>query len=1109
VAVSAHAQFVQQGAKLVGTDAIGDAFQGLSVAVSSDGNTAIVGGPYDNFDAGTDAGAGAVWVYTRAAGAWAQQGGKLVAADAAGNSNFGYSVAISADGNTAIVGGPNDNYIAGAAWVFTRSGGVWTQQGSKLVGTGAVNPPQQGWSVALSADGNTAIVGGPNENSRVGAAWVFTRAEGVWTQQGGKLVETGTVEPPGLVVAQGTSVSLSADGNTAIVGAPVDNNNSGVGAAWVYTRSGGVWTQQGDKLVGGGISVALSADGNTALVGGPGDNTYAGAAWVYTRSEGVWTQQGSKLVGYGAAGDAGQGASVALSADGNTALVGGPDDNSGEGAAWVWARSGTVWTQGGKLVASGAAGGRQGTTVALSADGSTAIVGAPFDGAAGAVWVFVVPATPAPAPTVATHAPGPITSDTAVLEGSINPNGLDTHAWFLYGTDSALSGAVSTPQQDLGSGTAPIPINATISGLFASAPYYFQAWAQSSAATVQGSILSLTTTLVPPTVGTSAATSVTDGSATLNASANPNGADTNVWFLYSTNSSMTGAVSTPQQDIGAGSAPVEASANIVGLAVSTTYYFQAVAQDSGGITKGSILSFTTGPAQAPAVTASTASSIASGSATLGASVDPNGLETLAWFLYSANSSLAGALSTAPQDIGSGTLAVPASANIAGLSANTTYYFQTIAQNADGTAQGQILSFTTAVPAQEGSKLVGTGAVGGSQGSSVALSADGSTAIVGGPSDNGGVGAAWVYTRSGGVWTQQGAKLVGGGASVALASDGNTALVGGCGGAAGVACVYARSGGLWTQESILPAGTGAVGKAAQGSSVALSADGNTALVGGPSDNGGVGAVWVYTRSGGVWSQQGDKLVGAGAITGAGQGYSVALSSDGNTAIVGGPYDNQVCTPPECPGIQPPYCSSTGAVWVFTRSADAWAQQGGKLVPSGVAFVAAIGSAVALSGDGNTAIVGGTGAAWVFTRSGSAWFQQGGELVSSGVASVALSADGNTAAVGGPDDNTTCVLVLGMIPCTSSTICVSAGAVWLFTRSAGVWTQLGDKLVGAGGVNAAQGYSVALSADGDTLILGGPSDGSEPPGIDLSGNGITGAAWVFTVPEAQPSRLQRRP
>jgi hypothetical protein len=134
-----------------------------------------------------------------------------------------YSVALSADGNTAIIGVGNDNQFRGAAWVFTRSGGVWSQQGSKLVGTGfAGSESTQGTSVALSADGNTAIVGGHDDNNGVGAAWIYTRSGGVWTQLGGKLVGTGATS-----ARQGTSVALSGDGNTAIVGGSADASGNG------------------------------------------------------------------------------------------------------------------------------------------------------------------------------------------------------------------------------------------------------------------------------------------------------------------------------------------------------------------------------------------------------------------------------------------------------------------------------------------------------------------------------------------------------------------------------------------------------------------------------------------------------------------------------------------------------------------------------------------------------------------------------------------------------------------------------------------------------------------------------------------------------------------
>jgi hypothetical protein len=105
-----------------------------------------------------------------------QQGPKLVGSGTSGAAGQGFSVALSADGNTAIVGGPFDNSQAGAAWVFTRSGGVWTPQGNKLVGMGASADAQQGQSVALSADGKTALLGGPFD-SAAGAAWPFAQPE--------------------------------------------------------------------------------------------------------------------------------------------------------------------------------------------------------------------------------------------------------------------------------------------------------------------------------------------------------------------------------------------------------------------------------------------------------------------------------------------------------------------------------------------------------------------------------------------------------------------------------------------------------------------------------------------------------------------------------------------------------------------------------------------------------------------------------------------------------------------------------------------------------------------------------------------------------------------
>ena len=112
---------------------------GTNVALSADGDTALIGGWNDDGSAFGNrdySGKGAAWVFTRSGTTWTQQGPKLTGADESGNGKFSTIVALSADGNTALIGGWNDDTSKGAAWVFTRSGSTWSQQGPKLTGGG-------------------------------------------------------------------------------------------------------------------------------------------------------------------------------------------------------------------------------------------------------------------------------------------------------------------------------------------------------------------------------------------------------------------------------------------------------------------------------------------------------------------------------------------------------------------------------------------------------------------------------------------------------------------------------------------------------------------------------------------------------------------------------------------------------------------------------------------------------------------------------------------------------------------------------------------------------------------------------------------------------------
>lgn len=320
----------------MGSGAVGAAEQGRAVGISADGNTVIVGG---NNDKG---GTGAAWIFSRNDGVWSQQGQKLVGTgfdDTILPVNMGYSVGISADGNTVIMGAPYDKFNRGAAWIFTRNDGAWAQQGQKLFDDTSIDDSQgQGISVGLSGDGNTAILGAPLDDNQAGAAFLFFRNGGVWNRQAKKLK---TAENPGPKF-QGISVALNADGSSAIVGASVAEKARG--AAWVFQKNGAEWIQKGNEIFGKGSSdkagqgwsVAMSADGNTVLLGSYADNWTNGAAWVFTWSNSNWVQKGPKLTGVGNSGMANQAQSLALSADGSIAIIGGNLDNDGMGAAWIF-----------------------------------------------------------------------------------------------------------------------------------------------------------------------------------------------------------------------------------------------------------------------------------------------------------------------------------------------------------------------------------------------------------------------------------------------------------------------------------------------------------------------------------------------------------------------------------------------------------------------------------------------------------------------------------------------------------------------------------------------------------------------------------------------------
>ncbi len=442
------------------------------------------------------------------------------------------------------------------------------------------------------------------------------------------------------------------------------------------------------------------------------------------------------------------------------------------------------------------------------------------------------------------------------------------------------------------------------------------------------------------------------------------------------------------------------------------------------------------------------------------------------------------------------------------------------------------------------------------GAGVALSGDGNTLAVGAWTEasnatgiNGNqaddsvtwAGAVYVFTRAGGVWSQQayikasntGAQDVFG-IRVALSSDGNTLAVGAYGEAsnatgingnqaddslprAGAVYVFTRAGGVWSQQAYVKASnTGA--QDMFGYSVTLSSDGNTLAVGAygeasnatgingnQADNSAAsaGAVYVFTRAGGAWSQQ--AFIKA-SNTGAGDlfGNSVHVSSDGNTLAVGAVYESSNAT-----GINgnqaDDSAAKSGAAYVFTRTAAAWSQQA-YVKASNTEAQDNFGMSLALSSDGNTLAVGArsessnatgingnqadnsapySGAAYVFTRAGGAWSQQTYIKASNTGQgdwfgqSVALSGDGNTLAVGAVEESSNATGINGNQADNSAS---GSGVVYVFTRAGSAWSQQAYVKASNTGGNDFFGHPLALSGDGNTLAVGGPLEASNATGIN---------------------------
>ena len=853
---------------------------------------------------------------------------KLVASNPGDTDYFARGISISSDGNTAIVGAYGNNN-QGSAYIFVRNGSTWTQQ-DILVHPNPADNDQFGYSVAISSNGNTAIVGARYDDDTAdnsGSAYVFTRSNGGWGD-GVILVASDAAVSDNF----GISVSISGDGNTAIVGANGDNTSAG--SAYIFTWNGSQWIQDA-KLVHPfpvaqdqfGFSVSISSDGNTAIVGAFHDEVTAtdqGSAYVFTRTNGGWGDGVELVASDEAAGDY-FGVSVAISSNGNTAIVGARNDDdtaTDQGSAYVFTRSNEGWDTGLKLVASDAAASDYlGRDVAISSDGNTVIVGAWFDDVTkadqGSAYVFKKIGS-SWIQTKKIVAPEPGVFDNFGSGISISGDGT-----------TALIGAFKDDVTKTDQGSA----------------YIFN--------------------LAPPS---------------------------NVNALSISSS------------VGIGTAPRTQ------LEVAGTIRISNV---SNSIIFSDMYPFTT--------VDTTASFTQQAKITADDSLQGNQFGRAIAISNDGNTAIIGA--QYDDDI-NGTLDI-----------GTAYIFKR----------------TNGIWSKQ-NKLTATDKAQNDQfGNFVSMSDDGNTVVVGAyikdVSGQANAGGAYIYAWNGSTWQEtiitafdpQADDQFG--ASVSISGDGTTIFIGANGEDRGLTdtgsvYVWRGSGTSWTYVTRLNASDGATNNYF-GTEISLSRDGSTAIIGSPYHAvGGVtnsGAAYIFEWNGSGWSQQ-TKLTGVIPTDGDLFGRCVGISGDGNTVIVSAPYNDQIV-------------GNGGSVYVFSRYKDSiWYQQA-NLTISDLAASDLMGlgtaSCVALTYDGNVAIVGvsyqnvvgnNSGSAYVFKRTGGNWYfgnkllPPDGDVLDYFGNSVAISGDGSTAMVGarlddeGGLDNTGSVYIFTH-PSTVNTLQVS--------------------------------------------------------------------------------------
>jgi hypothetical protein len=380
---------------LIGADIDGEAandYSGHSVSLSSDGTTVAIGA-MGNDGNGDASGHVRIHAWNSTTSAWEQQGADIDGE--AANDNSGWRVSLSSDGTTVAIGayrndgnGDASGHVRIYAWNSTTS--AWEQQGADIDGEAAND--YSGYSVSLSSDGTTVAIGaylndGNGDASGHVRIYAWNSATSAWEQQGADIDGEAAND------YSGYSVSLSSDGTTVAIGAPLNDANgtsSGHVRIYAWNSATSAWEQQGADIDGeaagdnSGTSVSLSSDGTTVAIGAimnEDNGTQSGHVRIYAwnSATSAWEQQGADIDGEAAYDWSGY--SVSLSSDGTTVAIGAPyndanGDNSGHVRIYAWNSATSAWEQQGADIDGEAADDWSGWSVSLSSDGTTVAIGA-------------------------------------------------------------------------------------------------------------------------------------------------------------------------------------------------------------------------------------------------------------------------------------------------------------------------------------------------------------------------------------------------------------------------------------------------------------------------------------------------------------------------------------------------------------------------------------------------------------------------------------------------------------------------------------------------------------------------------------------------------------